>query len=370
MPTSCMVNAVYYPSWKVYKGYPPSTIPLQDVTHIFYAFARVNADGTLRYLDEFGDLEKPVDGVQGCLAALAQLKQVKPTVKLILSIGGGSGSEPFPVLARGSRSRESLAVSARAWVDRHGFDGIDIDWEHPKTPEDGANYIRLLEAARHQLPAPRYLLTTALPVGLYCLRVIDLKAAARSLDYINLMAYDFVGSWTDVSGHHAQLFPAPHSSAESGRGDGSSSSTNNATVQKSVSTGLQYLIHEQGFPSGKILLGIPAYARYFPGARGPGQPFHKHIAGELEYRDIPTHWIRGATVDLANCTACFIDDDGGDAGKGFISFDVPATVEQKARYTRDHGLGGIFFWASSGDRDIGDPDNLVAAGVRGLAAEA
>lgn len=34
------VNAVYYPSWKVYKGKPPSCINVHSVTHIFYAFVR------------------------------------------------------------------------------------------------------------------------------------------------------------------------------------------------------------------------------------------------------------------------------------------------------------------------------------------
>lgn len=34
------VNAVYYPSWKVYKGQPPSCLQVDKVTHVFYAFLR------------------------------------------------------------------------------------------------------------------------------------------------------------------------------------------------------------------------------------------------------------------------------------------------------------------------------------------
>ena len=33
------INAVYYPNWQVYKGFPPSSLNLKCVTHIFYAFA-------------------------------------------------------------------------------------------------------------------------------------------------------------------------------------------------------------------------------------------------------------------------------------------------------------------------------------------
>jgi hypothetical protein len=34
------VNSVYYPSWQIYKGCPPSALQHQFITHIFYAFAR------------------------------------------------------------------------------------------------------------------------------------------------------------------------------------------------------------------------------------------------------------------------------------------------------------------------------------------
>lgn len=35
-----VINAVYYPSWKIYKGHAPSELQAQYITHIFYAFAR------------------------------------------------------------------------------------------------------------------------------------------------------------------------------------------------------------------------------------------------------------------------------------------------------------------------------------------
>ena len=34
------VNAVYYPSWHVYKGRTPAQIPTDTITHIYYAFIR------------------------------------------------------------------------------------------------------------------------------------------------------------------------------------------------------------------------------------------------------------------------------------------------------------------------------------------
>ncbi len=33
------INGVYYPNWRVYRKLPPSSLNLEFITHIFYAFA-------------------------------------------------------------------------------------------------------------------------------------------------------------------------------------------------------------------------------------------------------------------------------------------------------------------------------------------
>ena len=37
--SSTPINAVYYPNWRVYRQQPPSSMNLNYITHIFYAFA-------------------------------------------------------------------------------------------------------------------------------------------------------------------------------------------------------------------------------------------------------------------------------------------------------------------------------------------
>lgn len=119
---------------------------------------------------------------------------------------------------------------------------------------------------------------------------------------------------------------------------------------------MEYVL-SQGFPAEKILLGVPAYARYFPGANGPGQAFEG--GGELDYETIPEEWIRNAKVDEDYATACYIDRE-----KGFVSFDVPASVERKARYVKERTLAGLFYWTGVGD--IKEPGGLVSSGYREL----
>jgi len=39
-PVALYHNAVYYPNWRIYRKQPPSTLNLDAISHIFYAFAR------------------------------------------------------------------------------------------------------------------------------------------------------------------------------------------------------------------------------------------------------------------------------------------------------------------------------------------
>ncbi|KAF3345678.1 hypothetical protein VdG2_05914 [Verticillium dahliae VDG2] len=292
-------NAVYYPSWIIYKGKPPSWLNVTQASHVLYSFVGINEDGSLRAIDEWADTGVEADGEKGCLAALAKLKRSNPHLKTLVSIGGGTGSAQFPAMAANPQARETFARAIRAFVEQHELDGVDIDWEHPKNTREGNDFLHLLYTIRTQLPGPRYLLTTALPPGEWVLRNIDLAQAAQYLDLLNLMAYDLTGAWTP------------------------------------------------------ILLGVPAYARYFPGARAAGHPFSD--AGELNYCDLPAAWVEQARVDEEAAAAWHVDPD-----KGFASFDTPASVRIKARWVRERQLGGLMYWTGSADRP--GRESLVSAG--------
>lgn len=148
-----------------------------------------------------------------------------------------------------------------------------VDWEHPSDPRQGSQYLLLLAALRSALPAP-FILTSALPAGEWALRNINTSQAAGYLDFINIMAYDFAGSWTSKSGHQSQLHTPKHPSSDAARNSGQSA--------------IEYLI-AQAVPSTKILLGIPAYGRSFHGAKKPGEKFTGQGGeeGVFEYRDLP-----------------------------------------------------------------------------------
>ncbi|KAI1859955.1 uncharacterized protein JN550_011766 [Neoarthrinium moseri] len=348
MASHQFINGVYYPCWRIYRGHAPSSLQLDAISHVYYAFVLVNHDGTLRFLDEHADCAIAADGEKGCLSALAKLKSQRPGLKTLVSIGGGSGSAEFPVMAANPAARVTFARSCREFVERWHLDGVDIDWEHPETPHDGVNYMAMLRDLRQALPSPWFQISTALPVGQYCLKHIDLAATGQLLDCLNLMGYDFNGPWTDVCGHHAQLLP-PAGRLEHVY----------PRLRNSCHGGVEYIL-SRGFPARKLVLGIPVYARAFEGAHGIGQPFK--AAHELEYNELPPEWIQRVSVDRHAGAASFVDNSVG--GKGFVSFDVPATVERKAQYVREMGLGGLFYWTGVGD--VKGPDSLVRTGYRAL----
>lgn len=205
-----------------------------------------------------------------------------------------------------------------------------VDWEHPSNPQEGADYILLLDATRNFLPSPRYTMTTALPAGEWALANINIGMASTYVNFINLMAYDFSGPWSDTTGHQAQLFTPqrPHNHA--------------ATV--SGHSAVAYM-HSQGVPLRKILLGIPAYGRSFLGADGVGQRYSGHAGqgGTFDYNSLPRPGAQ-ELVDREVVAAYCVSEEGG-----FVTYDNPETTQMKANFVKATRLGGLFYWTGPGD---------------------
>ncbi|CZS95424.1 probable chitinase 1 precursor [Rhynchosporium agropyri] len=334
-------NAVYYPNYRCYRGETPATLNYNCISHVFYAFAHLSADGGIFLSDEWADAQMPVDGATGCLGSFMRLKEQHSYLKLILSIGGGAASQHFASVASSAASRDNFGRSAKGLIDASGFDGIDIDWEHPSDAQQGADFLALLAAIRLHLPNHRYILTAALPAGQWALQHIDLNRAQDYLDLINLMAYDFAGSWSTTAGHHAQLHPG-----NPGEPSGS------AAVDYVIST---------GFPASKILLGVPVYGRSFLGASAPGHAFNGcgGEEGTFEYKQLP----RNNAEEIVNTRVVAAFSTGADGG--FVSYDNPETVKIKAGFCLEKGLGGLFYWTGTADAPPG-PRSLIGAGFKAL----
>jgi chitinase len=75
------------------------------------------------------DAQIHVDGTSGALPALVKLRNESyPHLKVLLSIGGGSGSKLFPEIAKDPKKRTRFCESALEFVERFGLDGIDSQY--------------------------------------------------------------------------------------------------------------------------------------------------------------------------------------------------------------------------------------------------
>lgn len=293
------------------------------------------------------------NNVYGCIKQLFLLKKANRNLKIMLSIGGWTWSTNFPSAASTAASRTTFAKSAVTYMKDWGFDGIDVDWEYPANDVEAANMILLLQAVRAELdaysaksaPGYHFQLSIAAPAGPDHYKKLHLSALGEVLDYINLMAYDYAGSWSNFSGHDANLYASPRNP------DATPFNTNDA-----INAYIQ-----GGIPPSKLVLGMPIYGRSFQKTDGIGKPYSGVGSGSWEnglwdYKVLPK---AGASVQYDDVAKGYFSYDP--STKELISFDTPAMIKEKVTYLNTKGMGGSMFWEASADRK--GSDSLIGTSV-------
>ncbi|KAL7807211.1 family 18 glycoside hydrolase [Trichoderma gracile] len=370
-PTSRKKNVVYYADWSIYDAaFLPQQLPAEDITHLLYAFAGIEPDGSVVSMDPWADEEKMLsipggsgrndtqdaNDVHGAVEQVFLLKKRHRHMKTLLSIGGWNMSQSGkfePVLGT-TEGRIRFAKTAVNLLANWGLDGIDIDYEYPINEREAVGFVDLLrecrkaldEYASHHNQRYHYLLTAAVSAAQQHYKWLDMPAIDQYLDAWHLMAYDYAGSWDDQSGDQSNVF---HDATNPNRTRANSDQAVNDYVAAGVSPD-------------KIILGIPLYGRSFMNTDGPGRPYEGVGEGSIEkgvwlYRDLPRP---GSVVNVnRDIIAAYSYDN---ATRELVTYDNLETTALKAEYLGKKGLGGAVFWEASGDRS-GD-ESLVKAVAR------
>uniref|UniRef100_A0A090XFE2 Putative chitinase-like lectin n=1 Tax=Ixodes ricinus TaxID=34613 RepID=A0A090XFE2_IXORI len=264
----------YWASWSHYRvgngKFSAKQMESTPCTHLIYAYAKV-VSGVIAPVDPNLDIQG-----NGMYRQFNALKRTNRDPKTLISVGGWKeGSQKFSKIASSQRGRQTFADSVESFLERHGFDGIDIDWRYPTQRggswEDKKNFALLLEDLRETLDKKRHILTVTVSGLKHTIsEAYDVSELSKHVDFMSVTAFDLFGPWNSFTGHPAPL---------RGIADDSSDTLN-------VETSIENWISE-GVDVSKLVLGMPLYGRTYTledpsehgfnaPTSGPGKPGTLH----------------------------------------------------------------------------------------------
>jgi GH18 family chitinase len=364
----------YYPNWQWYdrnKLVKPTSIDYSKYTIINYAFFKPELSGAISSTDAWADdnlLNGQPNWAQGGYYPNTSIVSLAHNagVKVVPSIGGWTLSNNFPAIAADATKRSAFANACVQLITQYNFDGIDIDWEYPGyspnsgTPADKQNFTLFLQAIRTALNAKTvqtgktYLLTACFGASQSNMANIQWANVVPILDCINLMSYDFFGTWDATTNHNAPLY-AP------AQGD----------PTFNIHSAINSLLTTYNVPANKICAGLAFYGRSHitvnaPTLHGAGTGQADKVTFAVDdgtpafYNVLLQQNLFNKYTDNLSATPYLLGKNGL---KTFVSYDDTTSTTTKANYIKNNNLRGCIIWEITGDYIETSPGSGVIAGT-------
>jgi GH18 family chitinase len=357
---TCKEIVGYYPNWQWYdrsKLVNPSSIDYSKYSILNYAFFKPEPNGTISNTDTWAD-ENLLLGEMNWTTNTRDFTTTlvyhaqQNGVKILPSVGGWTLSDNIPGISSDPIKRATFAQACVNLISTYQFDGIDLDWEYPGfsthggTPQDKVNFTLLLNEIRvaidnygSSINKPM-LLTIAVGAAPDKMDDVEWNNISQVVDIINLMSYDFFGTFDPITNHNSPLYAPAQGDPE-------------FNVDKSV----KRLVNTYNVAPSKITVGVAFYGRSHTTVNAPdlhvqgtgtadnvtfqadqGTPLYYNVLEKLPL--FTKHWDSQSEVPYLT---------GNGNLQTFVSYDDELSIAKKAEYIVNYNLRGAIIWEITGD---------------------
>lgn len=276
---------------------------------------------------------------------LANIESAHPNLDIVLSIGGKATFAGLTVQVSTDILRDALATSCIPLMEKHGLDGIDINFEQlPQgdamcgcSKNNGDALLGLVQVVRTRLNerekdhgAP-YLLSLQISSQPSVVATLNLAALHPHVNHLDIKAFDLNGAWEKVTNLAAPL----HACSDDPSGDKESRSVA-ALIDSYLAAGV---------PSKKLVLGVAFDGYGWTGVPPTNNGLYQsslglmaglQVAGLVDYAQImatiglQTFWSHEAKAPWAYA-----------AGGLMFTFENEQSLKAKIDYASKVNLGGI-----------------------------